>query len=478
MKLERFKSGQIALPPEEFGGGISTRADVAVFVLILVVPMASMLAFGAVDMWAFSMLAIFAAVVASLWFIDAIRTGSFRFSSDSLQVPLLAMIGLGLVQLLPLGGDGGASALLSVPSASALSLDPYSTRIFVIRLVIYFIFFAAALQFVNSAGRIRKIVVAVLIYGALMAFFGILQKLADPGAIYGVRPTPQAISFGPLVNQHHFAAFMELISGLALGLLFGGGVKRDKRPVLMIAVVLSVLALFFTGSRGGILSFAGVALFAIAATRITTKKSAVAGEMPGSSGKLSVLAGAAAFLIVVIGLALYLGAENSMIRGFGLSSGGEDITSGRAHFWRVALDIFLANPIIGAGFDAFGVAFTRFDTRNGFYRVEQAHNDYLQMLADGGVIGFLIIVGFIVLLFRRGLRAISERRDAFTRSAAIGAMAGCFGILIHSFFDFPLRTPANAFFFLLLAAVAVVTTNDSNPVEDISGLERPLTRIT
>ena len=469
MMPKQSTHGEIARGEKQFGALGPTRVDSVLFFLLLIIPMLSMAAFGAVDMWAFGILAIFAAGILSLWFFDAKGTGSFRFSSDLLQLPLIAMIGLGLFQLLPLGGENIES--LSISPVGSLSLDPYSTRIFVVQLVIYLAFLAAALQFINTAGRIKKAVIAILIYGALMAFFGILQKLADPGAIYGVRPTPQAISFGPLVNQHHFAAFMEMFSGLAFGLLLGGGVMRDKRPVLLIAAMLSVLALLFTGSRGGVLSFFGVALFAFAASRIFTVKNNATGSF-GSSGKLTILAAGAAFLLVVVGLASYLGAENSMLRGMGLSSGEADITSGRAHFWHTALDIFLANPIIGAGLNAFGVAYTRFDTQNGLYRVEQAHNDYLQMLADGGIIGFLITAAFVVLLFRGALRAIANRRDDFSRSAAIGAMAGCFGILIHSFFDFPLRTPANAFFFLLLAAVATAELNNSDKLEDAAGVIR------
>ncbi|MBA3692276.1 MAG: hypothetical protein H0W77_02380, partial [Acidobacteria bacterium] len=47
--------------------------------------------------------------------------------------------------------------------------------------------------------------------------------------------------------------------------------------------------------------------------------------------------------------------------------------------------------------------------------------------------------------------------DRFRRSTAVGALAGCFGILIHSFFDFPLRTPSNAFFFLTLTILATAS---------------------
>ena len=134
----------------------------------------------------------------------------------------------------------------------------------------------------------------------------------------------------------------------------------------------------------------------------------------------------------------------------------DDITTGRSHFWWVALQIFFDHPIIGAGFDSYGVAFTRYDTWSGAYRVEQAHNDYLQILADAGISGFICITAFIILLFRQGVQAIKNKTDKFVFNGVIGALAGCFGILIHSFFDFPLRTPSNALYFLMLAALATV----------------------
>ena len=82
---------------------------------------------------------------------------------------------------------------------------------------------------------------------------------------------------------------------------------------------------------------------------------------------------------------LFLSGADPLVRGTGLRGGKGDVTSGRMHFWSVAWQIFLEHPIAGAGFDAFGVAFTRLDTWNGYFRVEQAHNDYLQMLADGKI---------------------------------------------------------------------------------------------
>jgi O-antigen ligase len=155
-------------------------------------------------------------------------------------------------------------------------------------------------------------------------------------------------------------------------------------------------------------------------------------------------------------LVIALGGEQSLLRGTGIQNAQADFTSGRSGFWKVAFQIFLSHPILGAGFDAFGVAYSRFDPSNGLFRVEQAHNDYLQMLADGGVIAFACVVGFIYLLFRKAFDRIKNGVSRLERSIAIGALAGCFGILVHSGLDFPLRTPANALFFLILVALATV----------------------
>ena len=169
----------------------------------------------------------------------------------------------------------------------------------------------------------------------------------------------------------------------------------------------------------------------------------------------------------MFGAVLLLGGDQSLTRGIGLGSGDIDFSSGRLHFWGVALQIFLAHPILGAGLDSFAVAFTRYDSWSGLFRVERAHNDYLQILADAGIAGFACIASFIGLLFKKGLPIAANASSNYRRSAAHGALAGCFGVFIHSLFDFPLRTPANTFFLLIFAALATVSIYYPKPQKRI-----------
>jgi O-antigen ligase len=254
---------------------------------------------------------------------------------------------------------------------------------------------------------------------------------------------------------------MEMTSGVAIGLLFGMGFPRARKLIVAIAAAIMGMAIIFTGSRGGLISYLGVVAFAAIASFVRRSEGSESRRDPdvrtGIRRNLIVATVAVGLVIVVLGSVLFLGGESSLLRGTGLVyEQSADVTSGRSHFWSIAWQIFLAHPVLGAGFDAFGVAFTRYDTWNGQFRVEQAHNDYLQILADGGIVTFLCVAAFVFLLLKKGISAITSAgsRD-IERSISTGALAGCFGILVHSFFDFPLRTPANALFFLLLVVLAV-----------------------
>ena len=456
-------SSDIHLSEEPSGGERFSRLSGAIFFLLCVILIFATLAYGAVEPWTFGFIAIFTGLIAIFWSLDAWFNRELRFDANLLQLPVLGLILIGLIQLLPLRSPetGGA---LAVPAVSSLSINPYATRFAVIQLIIFLVFFAAAFTYINSAQRLRKIVSIVIIFGAIMAFFGILQRLASPEGIYGWRPTPQAIPFASFVNQHHFAAFMEMTIGLTLALLVGRGTEKDKRLLLIIAIVLMGIAILLTGSRGGVLSLLGVIGFVLLTNFL--RKSDEAAELSREERRarfkrnIGLVGSALGLLIVLAGGVLLLGGDAPLSRGIGLTE-HTDVSSGRLHFWAVGLRIFAAYPIFGAGLDAFGTAFPLYDTWNGNFRVEQAHNDYLQILADAGILGFICVAVFIFLLFKQGLQRIGSELSHFRRSVSVGAMAGCFGILIHSFFDFPLRTPANAFFFLLFAVFATASIHFS-----------------
>ncbi|HEX9962902.1 MAG TPA: O-antigen ligase family protein, partial [Pyrinomonadaceae bacterium] len=177
-------------------------------------------------------------------------------------------------------------------------------------------------------------------------------------------------------------------------------------------------------------------------------------------GQIALKAGLAValFATIVVGSVL-IGGESSLTR-IAETATSADITTNRTHIWNVTLSVIKNNPIFGAGLGAFPQVYTGFDTLNGMERVEQAHNDYLQILADAGIVGLIIAAFFVFWLFRDGLRNV-KTHDTFRRGVAVGALAGCFAIFVHSIFDFVLHTTAISMMFLTLCALVAVSGQKS-----------------
>ena len=433
-----------------------TLASRFAFLVICVAIVLSALAYGTVHYWALALFNIGAVTILLLWVVDAWTLGNLRINRNSLQLPLIGLIVLGLVQLLPLRAvsSGGATELAM---ANSLSLDPNSTRLVLVQLASLLIYFAATLVFTDTPHRLRVLVRTIMVFGFLLAIFGLTQSFTSPTKVYWIRELNQSTAFGPFINRHHFAGYMELTIALPLGLLFAGAVDKEKRIIYLFIAGLMGVALVMTASRGGVISLVAEVLFLVVVTAIwrrpteRRRRGQRSHRLKRVAGRLG-MAGALLFGLF-LGVIL-LGGEFSINR-FIDSVNTDDPTTGRSHFWSVTVDIIKAHPFLGTGLGAFGVIYTRYDSRNGLYRLEQAHNDYLQILSDAGIVGAVLAFSFVLLLFYKGFSR-ARSRDDFRRGVALAALSGCFAVLVHSFFDFTLHTTSNALLFLVLAAIATM----------------------
>lgn len=432
--------------------------------------MLSTLAYGTVHSWSLGFFVAGAGIIAFLWGVDAWRSRVLRFSTNPLQLPILGLIALGLFQLLPLGRALSDPSALSIEALRTISLEPYATRLTLLQIGSLFVYFAAALAFIDSPRRLRVVVRTVIVFAFFLAIFGLIQNFTSPLKIYWLRELKQSTPFGPFINRHHFAACMEMALALPLGLLISGAVDRDRTILYAFASFIMAVALIMTNSRGGILSF--VAEIAFLSVLWVIGRTPQAGTETDDEKikrwRGAVLRGAAALslLVVVLFGVLSFGGEDALSRLVGTVN-SEDPTTGRSHFWGVAVETFKDHPLLGAGLGTFGTTYPMHDTRSGMYRVEQVHNDYLQTLTDAGIVGAILGVIFIVLLFRLALSR-RDTKDRFRRGIVTGALAGCFAVLIHSFFDFPLHTTSNTLLFLLLIAFATLDTR----VDDVKTIIR------
>jgi O-antigen ligase len=425
------------------------------------------LAFGTVHSWSLAVFDLSAGIVFALWMMDAWRTRTLRVSRNFLQLPLVGLFVVGFIQLYPIGGSAArdlGGALLSVEPVRSFSFDPYATRFVLMEVAGLIIYFAAALAFIDSPRRLRLVARLVIIFGFTLGVYGLMQHFINPSTIFFVREPPQAEPFGPYINRHHFAGYMELALAMPLGLMFAGAVERERMLLYAFASAMMAIALVMTNSRGGMLSMVCEILFlAVVAATVRARGHGDEKVEPGSrvrAAAVRVGLGFAMIVAVFFGV-LYFGGEDALTRLVGTVNSA-DPTTGRAHFWKGAVGIIEDHPLFGTGLGAFGAVYPRYDTANGMYKLEQAHNDYLQILTDAGVVGGLLGLAFVVALFAMAFRRL-QSHDKVRRGIALGALAGCSGNLVHSFFDFTLHTTANALLFLLLAALATMNGRVEEP---------------
>lgn len=442
-----------------------TKASKAIFFLSCSSLILFTLAYGTVHQPTISLYYFFVTLMVLLWASNCFLTGEINLSRHSLQFPVYIAFIYALIQIIPFGTLAETAGVTGIPRT--ISQSPFDTEMTAFHLLSLGLFLSVNLAIVDSAARIRKLVGVITVFGFLFAFFAILQSFLSPNKIYGIYERIGAAPFGSFVSRNNFAAFMEMSIALPLGLLLSGSIERDKRLIYITAISLMGVALILSGSRGGLVAMvAGVVFLLFITTRASgTKKIAFRIAM----GLL--------LIGVVIGGAFYIGGESSLTR-IADSGPSTEATMDRTHIWGTTLKVVGANFPLGAGIGAFAQAYTQFDQFSGLERVEQAHNDYLQVAADAGLVGIVIASFFLFALGRTVKRNIA-RENTFRRGVAVGAAGGIFAVLTHSIFDFVLHTTAISLLFITLMVLLVAagrSYEDDVPNEDERGHHRRRTK--
>jgi O-antigen ligase len=286
--------------------------------------------------------------------------------------------------------------------------------------------------------------------GFFVSIFGILQYLTSNGKLYWVRTMQnEGLPFGPYVNRNHFAGFAELIIPVALVPLVLGKVRRERLFLVVLFALVPIVALLLSASRGGIVSFAVqmVVLFLLLLIRRTRSR--------------HVLAGGLVVLCAVMAVS-WIGVKQVLQRFSGIQTmevTGSKRAAMREDTWR----LFLDHPLLGTGLGTLEMVFPPYDSLYDGKVVNHAHNDYIEALAETGVVGGLCcawFLGFVLLFSLKGLAALGS---SFGSVLNLSGLIACTGMLVHSLVDFNLHIPANALLFFVSAHLAVVRIEPSSP---------------
>jgi O-antigen ligase len=328
-----------------------------------------------------------------------------------------------------------------------------------------FLFFLVLRHFCVSRKSL-KILVGIMIGLAIAeAIYGLIQALVPSLGVLWVDYIQSGLgdARGTFINRNHFAGFIEMVWPLALGYTFAIGFRGkdinlrkllasdriNKQILLALGIMVMLLALLLSRSRAGIMgAFIGFLTFVLM-SRSANKR------LPHG---FWIMSGAIVGLISLYGIKIGFDPIIERFLKIGGEMGGGD---SRLDIWRDSLAIVKDHPL-GVGLGNFKNVYPVYNvSRISDTRFLYAHNDYLQLLVEAGIPGFLALVsGFWIFLGEsfKNIKRMKPRHDPLRFFLAVGAFSGIVSLAFHSFFDFNLHMPANLIYFVTLLAIVYSCT--------------------
>ena len=318
-----------------------------------------------------------------------------------------------------------------------ISIAPSDTQATILLTLAYGVLFASA-TILGSTRLRRRILVGALILSAVVH---VLYSTTTTLAMERLH--------GTFINPNHFAGYLQIALAFAFGIAWREmlytsdratgirdlGERWEKRAIQMIgpALLWGVIAagLALTRSRGGILAAMLATIILIALALLYR-------------GKTSMRRSAIPIVLVVIAGVLFVATTTGdapLLRL--LASDPREIGADtRTRIWSASLSAFRQAPVLGSGLGTFREAFRRVQPASVVGLVEQAHNDFLQMLVTGGWVGATLVtiaVGSMLIILLRAWLRQRRREESAVALAGIGAMIA---LILHGLVEFNMSIPA------------------------------------
>ncbi|HEX9190244.1 MAG TPA: O-antigen ligase family protein, partial [Vicinamibacteria bacterium] len=335
--------------------------------------------------------------------------------------------------------------LLPLAAWRPISVSPADTLRGLAFLAAFSLLYLAVFREMTDGPWRRRLALTVVGTGLAITVIALLQAASpEPRRIYGLwRPRWDWAVFGPYVNRNHFASYLAMAAPLAIGLVLESASalrdawERRRRGFLALgesegtavvrgaaAVMVLVAGLLAAGSRGAVSAFLGAAVLLPLASR----------RWRATALGVAALASLGAFWIGFGGVFSAFAARG--------------IRASRLDLWADILPMASRFPVLGAGWNAFATAYPWYRTIPGPDWIGEAHNDYLQALTDGGLVGAALVLALLAVVLRA---ALARARTSLLDVGLFGALVS---LALNALVDFSFQIPAHAATWTALAALA------------------------
>lgn len=350
----------------------------------------------------------------------------------------------------------------SLTSWFSLSLEPGKTQQMAVLSWAYFIFFVLTLLLVDRPSRLRKLMMVIVVCGVFQAVYGGFMVLSGLKLnVLGERISSVGVATGTYINRNHLAGYLEMCLAVGIGLLVSSlGDKSIKGwrnhlkkfldtmlgPKLRLRLFLAIMVsgLVLTRSRmGNTAFFLSLPLCGVAMMILQRRIS-----------KQAIILFLSLLIVDFVIVGQWFGFEKLVKRMQSSSLEAETRDEVVRDSWLMLQDY----PLTGTGAGTFYSSFPSYrDSDIGVFYYH-AHNDYIEFSSTLGLLGFLPLVSSVLFAMLVAAQTLFRRRDSLAKGAAFACIMGITSLLIHSAVDFNLHIPANALLFILLMALAYVSS--------------------
>jgi len=397
-----------------------------ILTLVLAVLVFAPLAFGAVHVWSFLVVQFLVVGISLLWLLRL--WGGYK---PKLLWP-------------PLAWAVAAFAAYAVARYFTADIE-YMARQEMIHILLYAFLFFAVVSNLYGQDESEAVVYTLTVVATLAASYAVAQFLHHSNQVWNhVSPYPGRAS-GTYINPDDLAGFLEMVLPLALAFLLAGRVSVITRVLLSYAILCILAGITVTFSRGGWIA-AGMGMMMLLGFLVCHQNHRLRAILV----LLVLLTAGGAFTTH------YLSKSVTYTRRIAKADEtAPDVvdTSARLQMWNAALKMGKDHLWLGVGPGLFDYRFREYRPEGFQQRPQHAHNDYLELFADWGLVGVIVVFSGIGL-FSFGLIKtwphVRREENAFGSGMSdryaffLGGMSGLFALSVHSLVDFNLHIPANA----------------------------------
>ncbi len=407
------------------------------------------LSWGSNEPWAMSVIAVGTFSLLALRLIQDAWQGSLEPRRSRVYLPLLFFVVYTGLQV-----AGQRAGLESARAWLPHTVDGHSSTLYFLLAASYVALVFLVHNGFRSRFRVKMLLIAIVALGLLEALYGLLQYLGNYGYIWDYQVTTE-VARGTFINRNHYALLLNLSICAGLGYLYYCSIRFSSRPRTTLLDRLSALglerlawvalglafmgmALIFSRSRMGIAALAGCAGMMVITGKISR------------TGKRIVVFGLSVGLALA-SLALYTGIDVVLERYEKIAPGQAE--EDRLPMWQDAWKMIRGHVVLGQGLGTFRWTYPEFESVDPDVPAMYAHNDYIQAVAEVGVIGLLMLLAAYALAWKTAARNLLTADDPLVKGIGLAVVGGLTATALQELTDFSLYIPGVAATFAVLVGL-------------------------